>query len=172
MTTELALHHLGELLKARDAEIDALKARVTELEEELERDWTWTRHVEHKTDPSPGLPVPRLEIRWTIGDREQIATYCLVYKHLCDQIVFVPLGKTRRNGPDVPPRASNGEIEVPFRDGAHIRHDLEAMNLPGFAILGGEAQPLEGWTTYRIRTDRDVRSVPPSVNSTDEGAKP
>lgn len=36
-----------------------------------------------------------------------------------------------------------GEIETPFRDGAHIRFDMERLRLPGFVTYNGKTEPIK-----------------------------
>jgi hypothetical protein len=136
---------LRELLDRKDEELEELRERAAELEREAEQDQTWTRHREHKQDLPPGnLPVPRLEIRWARAAGERlVADYSLVYRHLCDQIIVVPLGRTVCHGrpDDLPERG--GHIELPFRDGAHIHHDMLQLGLPGFAIWEDKVRQLK-----------------------------
>lgn len=93
-----------------------------------------TEREEHTHD----LPVPRLEMRcvpyyegtWST----QLWTYCLVYRHFLGHLVWIPLGETRRTGGmlrEAPPALD----DLPFRDGAHIRHDAGLLSLPAFVVI-------------------------------------
>lgn len=106
--------------------------------------------------PSKDLPAPRLELRWTDerkdgGQYERQCNYNLVLPLREHDIrreegsheFVVNLGQTRsRSGR--PAIRAEGEIHVPFRDGAHIQFDREALNpqLPMFVIDGEFAQQI------------------------------
>jgi hypothetical protein len=118
--------------------IDELEEKVRELEqdnEHLRSFLPWTDHTVLKEDVPFGLPVPRLEMVWEQTDerrQEWHAYYRLVYKHLLDDIILVPLGQTRVGGHMDTPVNSDGSIQIPFRDGAHIDHDAEQLSLRAF----------------------------------------
>jgi len=61
---------------------------------------------------------------------------------LAGTVVFVPLGHTKVGGDGRPPIRGDGSIRPPFRDGAHIHHDLKQLGLPAFAILEDRVEPL------------------------------
>lgn len=135
-----AMERLEELLDAKDEKISDLEGRLEDLERELNVISGWTRHVEY-TDagkvPNPELPVPRLEVRWQNSldsGYEVEASYSLVYRHLLGHVVFVPLGVTRRNGSVGSLVNTDGSIDLPFRDGAHLRSDMAQLHLRGFGI--------------------------------------
>ncbi len=56
--------------------------------------------------------------------------------------MFVPLGHTKVGGDGRPQIRGDGSIRLPFRDGAHIYHDMKQLGLPGFAILEDKVEPL------------------------------
>jgi hypothetical protein len=96
----------------------------------------WCHHSEAASDP---LPVPRLEIRYEqVGGswRNRVAKYALVYRHLCGEFVTVPLGETKIAASRNEPPIEDGKVHLPFRDGAHIYHEMMTLGLPGFAICG------------------------------------
>lgn len=157
-----ALARLERQLEAKDAKIAALRAELEGWEGD--EAWRWTRHRVVEKDPSPSLPIPRLEIRYEAIDEAGYNTralYCLVYRHYthktgglaCDKstdcIVFVPIGETRMGGPaSLEPREREGRWAGrsygPYRDGAHIRHDMKQMGLPGFIIgASGDAYQID-----------------------------
>lgn len=176
---EAVLARLENLLSEKEAEADGLRSKLQELQEH--EAWRWTRHRVCAADPSPELPVPRLEIRYSAmeGDPDGYngrALYCLVYRHYthstgglkCDDskdcIVFVPIGETRCGGGARPlePREAQGSggrfagrSYGPHRDGAHIRHEMRELTLPGFIVgasgdtyeidLEAEAKAREAW---------------------------
>lgn len=139
MSTE---DRLQELLDLKDRELDGLREALAKYEEP--REWRWMMHTDRQED-THDLPVPRLEMTcepvyeglWSV----QTWTYCLVYRHFLGHLVWVPLGETKRTGGsmDVPPMLD----DLPFRDGAHIRHDSVTLNLPAFVVIGDRTQRIE-----------------------------
>lgn len=125
-----------------------LEKKIKKLQEKLDKaeSLSWTQHKEYpnpKEAPGADLPVPRLEVRWEEipekdkGDGYQIqASYCLVYKHLCGQTIFVPLGLTRSSGTLSSRVNHNGSVDLPFRDGCHFQNEMKQLNLRGFGICG------------------------------------
>ena len=133
------VERLTELLDIKDEELDELRKQVSNYERaELDHPWSWCIHSESKDEQT--LSVPRLELRWTAikGDRYNwLCTYALVYRHLCDQFVTVPLGcDSQRRGRLVSTFPTRWAHRTPFRDGCHIRSEIRHLNLRGFAICG------------------------------------
>lgn len=132
-----ALERLEGILNEKDAELGELRDRVAELEDESERVWDWARHETRADDG--GMPVPRLELRCrNLGNWYNYEwVYALVYRHLLDHIVAVPLGYTKCGGAG---RAPTGRFDgdeppsLPFRDGCHSQHDREQLGLPLYAV--------------------------------------
>ncbi|WP_148039091.1 hypothetical protein [Brevibacillus gelatini] len=91
--------------------------------------------------------LPRLQIECinVSGDyTEQLWKYELVYKHFTGDIVKVTIGQTeRKTGRTKPPIGEDGEIDLPFRDGAHIKHDAIHLNLPAYAICDDIVEKLD-----------------------------
>lgn len=154
MTTTDA--RLQELLDKKDEELrelrETLSAHYDEEQRKRRRDeWQWTHHEILKND-DVDLPVPRLEMRWVDqGTRgyNRICWYYLVFRHLTDDIIKVPLGQTKVNGGSSEPyydghHASNPKpaIDVPFRDGAHIANEARQLNLPAFVIWKDKVQEI------------------------------
>lgn len=102
--------------------------------EQYERDWAWRQIQKLDDDEFPDLPIPRLEIRWhrTNDGYSIMATYGLVYRHLLDEVYLVPLGCTKRSGY----LNSRKEpcLDLPFRDGCHMKHDAKNLHLPAFVV--------------------------------------
>jgi hypothetical protein len=172
---EAALERLENLLSEKEDEADELRGKLAVYEEG--EAWSWTRHRVVSADPSPKLPVPRLEIRYSAldGDPDGYngrALYCLVYRHYthgtgglkCDDskdcIVFVPIGETRCGGGARPlePREAQGSGGLfagrsygPHRDGAHIRHEMRELKLPGF-IIGASGD------TYQVDLEAEAKA--------------
>lgn len=150
-----ALERLEQQLNEKDAEIERL-----ESEAEKARDanaWGWMRRPQLlDADPNPSLPLPRLEIRYEALDDDRFnwqADYCLYLPHLLPgKVQVVPIGATRVGGGRGPSRETAGKhagkFYGPYRDGAHIRHDMVTLGLPAFIIVGDEvdavvANPVE-----------------------------
>ena len=150
---------LRELLDAKDAEIERLRDELNEANEKADVNWKWFAPDEMKDDPSPGLPVPRLEILFTEVEHDSrgytiYIRYDLIRRHLCDQIVRTPLGGTHTTG-SLDKRLRDGRIDLPFRDGAHIMHDAAHLQLPAFAILGEHVENLSAAAVdYSSQTKR------------------
>lgn len=140
-----AAEYLTGLLDEKDEEIYKLAERVEELENILDgRTWGWTIHTKISDGENMNLPVPRLEMRWRELDDwgyNWEAQYRLVYRHFLDELVAIPFGNTKRGG-DSPPM-TNEKVDLPFREGAHIKHDAGTLNLPAFVIYGDEVHPIE-----------------------------
>ena len=134
-----AIERLEETLNQKDEEIETLRALNSELEQQVrESEAGWSLPV--KLSGAQTLPVPRLEIVYVQDDPESWASwrtlYRLVYRHLLGHCVAIPLGETAiRGGGDAPPIRS-GKIDLPFRDGAHIRTEARTLRLPAFAVCG------------------------------------
>ncbi len=140
---------LTEMLDQKDAEIDGLREKVDRLTRDVEQaEAGWTMHVQLPKEQA--LPVPRLELVWEPRGRgdmpwyTRIAKYRLVYRAFWDDVLAVPMGQTKVSGGrgTEPPIGSNGEIDMPFREGAHICHDMEVLKLPGFRICGDVVQDI------------------------------
>jgi hypothetical protein len=146
---------LEEILNEKDARIDQLEAEIEKRDNEAA--WSWTRHTMSKAkDP---LPTPRLEIRYTLHQNgyNMTATYALVYSHLLGDAVTVPMGFTKISGGGVNrPMSESGQIYGPLRDGAHIRHDMKSLNLPGYLIdFNGEVHRIDLEAEKREREQRN-----------------
>ena len=137
---------LAEQLDAKDEEIAKLEDRLHELQNQLKTSENgWLAH--EKLSQEQTLPVPRLEIEViAVGRSDEMRWYSreykyrLVHKAFWGDIIGIPLGHTSSqggNGQERPvytigPHA--GKPHMPYRDGAHICHDMEALKLPGFLI--------------------------------------
>lgn len=141
--------NLNRLLEIERSNVAERDGRIVELEQKVENQerymdtslFGWNRHRPWKADD---LPVPRLEMRWThTGDGEAVALQVLVYRHFLDQIEAIPIGQTRcsnmayRNHGDNRPMFHGWEergelLDLPFRDGSHIRHNALHLGLRAF----------------------------------------
>lgn len=91
--------------------------------------------------------IPRLQIECinVSGDyTEQLWRYELVYKHFTGDIVKVLMGQTeRKTGRSQPPIDENGKLDLPLRDGTHIKHDAINLKLPAYAICDDTVEKLD-----------------------------
>lgn len=135
-----AIERLEALLDEKDEEIHTLEAE--KAEREYGDRWGWMR--QRKSEEAEGLPVPRLEIRWRkLNDWERVAEYSLVYRFFHGEVIRVPMSVTKQSGGPV---VHGDMVSTPFRDGAHIQHDMRHLNLPGYAISDGVVTKLEPMT--------------------------
>lgn len=144
--------HLVARIKVLESEKAKLEANVKRLEDELDG-------YKITEDENDGMPVPRLEIRWTKENPNgnwgrRVARYSLVYRHYLKNLVSIPLGMTTVTGPDEKPTTS----DMPFRDGVHIIHDKEQLGLPAYVVVGKH---------YDIATLPDFKSNKSPVNADD-----
>lgn len=134
------VERLEELLEAKDQEIDRLRTMVEELEQGLEQErrlnGDWATHTIMYENSFPNLPLPRLQITCTPIDGNWHSTnwsYCLVYQHYLNYIVYVPLGNTVRNGNNGPHPPKNDDL--PLREGKHILMDSKHLGLRAFSVV-------------------------------------
>lgn len=108
----------------------------------------------------PALPYPRLELRWRkptideihnpdIGRVDWMCDYLLVLHEAnkgdirCNGPrggvgkvdVEVLMGSSAMSGPG-PFNEATGEVDVPYRNGAHAQWDADALDIPAFATFG------------------------------------
>lgn len=142
-----AIKRLEEALNQKDEEIEALHEENRALEQKVSgAEGGWALPVKLPSEQT--LPVPRLEMVYEQIDPgswwEVRTLYRLVYRHLLGHCVAVPLGETTiRGGSGEGPPIRNGKIDLPFRDGAHIRCEARTLRLPAFAVCGDVVQPIE-----------------------------
>lgn len=143
-----AIERLEEQLDAKDAEIRRLEDEIRETQDQLkstESGWSLPEDLPKEQT----LPVPRLEMLFfphPDGWDECEMVYRLVYRHLLGHCVAVPFGSTTRKGGRArePWDIRNpGKLDLPYRDGVHIRHDAFTLKLPAFAVFGEHVDTLE-----------------------------
>jgi len=144
MTT--AIERLEELLDEKDAEIEKLQDQNKALERELRGSLDgWRRETTIEDDGV--LAVPRLELicepHEERGWHDHTVTYRMVYRHLLDHLVAMPLGCTRISG-----GSGARPTHLPFRDGAHAMHDGAHFGLPLYSIIPGEPPKLLDGADY------------------------
>lgn len=144
---------MSKVMEQLDKALEEKDRRIAELEEKIERleyhdEWSWRQIKKLTEEENLGLPLPRLELRYrVVSNYCHFVDYGIVYRHLLDDIEFVPIGSTKING------KVRQQLDTPYRDGAHMFNDMFEMNLPGFVVNGSD---------YRELTFDDVE-VPSSV---------
>lgn len=152
LTEDKTLHNLNQLIKIKDERIDSLEMEIESLKSQIDAhdamiEDHWLRRIPQAVD-SYDLPVPRLQLEAIQFGSHWYSyewRYDLIYKHLTGIYVTVPLGYTLMNGGQsiAPINYETGEIYLPFRDGAHIRSDMEQLHLPAFAIIDGKIMEIK-----------------------------
>lgn len=153
---------LADQINEKDCEIRKLHQRIEEMEKDLRgADSGWTLH--QTLERQQTLPVPRLELVWEPDGYEgaewyeRVAKYRLVYRAFWDDVLAIPLGETHvKGGSGKQPPIHDGKIEMLFRDGAHICHDMAILRLPGFLICGDLVQDI----SYLAGKPSDRQSPP------------
>lgn len=91
--------------------------------------------------------VPRLQIRCEHEEGDyynQIWIYELVYEHFTGEVEKVKMGETKReSGSGKFPIDEDGKLDLPFRDGVHIKHDALKLKLPAYAFCDDVVQRLD-----------------------------
>jgi hypothetical protein len=130
---EKTIAHLTEALTKKKKKIAKLKARIAVLEEQQRGSRAaWSLPVQLPDEQT--LPVPRLELVWTIDNEcpEQVANYRLVHR-IYGKIVGVALHRGSRYGySDALVR--DGKVQCLIR--VPIAQDAAALNLPAYLICG------------------------------------
>jgi len=131
-----AFERLEDLLSKKESEIAELQEKIDAGESF--NDWRWRDIRKLSKKENRNLPIPRLEIRYErMADGESLALYGIVYRHFLKDILLIPFSATKVG--------SHRPLEVqdlPFRDGAHIRNEMEQLKLPGYLIHGEKTTKL------------------------------
>lgn len=160
MATNDTIANLNRLLEIervtiaeRDATIEELQTKIDEQERILDIDDATLWRARPWTED--GLPVPRIELRWSVtGRSEATALLVLVYRHLLDHHEGVVLGQTRCNGGSYDEERLDGKpafhayhgkgLETPFRDGVHMAHNAKHLGLRAFITTeAGDATEID-----------------------------
>jgi hypothetical protein len=109
-------------------------------------EWEWAKHQSFDVDPYPGLPCPRLQMKFKPVNGSwynRFWEYGIVYPAFWGKTVFMPIGGTKQGGGggDAPIRF--GEPDMPFRDGVHIYADMATFGLPAYVIVEGSIWELQ-----------------------------
>lgn len=137
-----AADKLADLLEASENKLAELQQQ---LDEDSDRDrWGWTQHAELPKEQT--LPVPRLEIFYMESesdDYNRVWLYRMIYRHLLGHCVAVPMGQTKQGGGNHKVIISKLLDFLPFRDGAHIKHDARAFGWPAFMVYGDHSKAID-----------------------------
>ena len=132
---------LQELLDQKEQEIADLEAEVDELKNTVKQaEAGWSLPVALKVERN--LPVPRLEMLIESRDDFRYVVewrYRMIYRHFLGHLVAVPLGYTESLGGDrngKAPRDFDGKLQLPYRDGAHIKSDAKNLGMPAYIVCG------------------------------------
>jgi hypothetical protein len=147
MTEKIALEErLNDIISEKDDQISELESKIEALESRLDYSrWQWQQHEAFDNDEfSRQMPFPRLEMRMIRRSKDSWYSiewiYGLVYKHYGDlynnMLRFIPFSLTTSNGghDTFERRLIDGKIDLPYRDGTHIRSESALLNLPAFIV--------------------------------------
>lgn len=129
-----ALERLEGLLAEKDDELEKAQTRIEQLEREIEGSLNGWRTAE-KFEDDGELPVPRLELVYRPRSEDwsdYVVIYRIVAKHLLGYLVGTPLGRTVvQGGYGYAP----SDHDLPFREGAHARHDSGHWGIPLYKVM-------------------------------------
>lgn len=145
---------MGKAIEKLEQIIEEQEEKIQELEEKLEtlerwKQWTIPRLVDEKKMIKQGynnynkLPLPRLEMRINPLSEDWYKIewiYGLVYKHFTGDIIFIPFGQTIGSGNNDKIKT---EFSTPFRDGLHIKTEMQLLNLPGYLLCDGTIKTID-----------------------------
>ncbi len=137
---------LNDIISEKENEIDKLNDKVSDLESLLNyHKWSWCRHqiIDKSIDLYKDIPFPRLEMmlsRVSENNWYEIEwIYGLVYGHYSNvgynnNLLFIPFSKTtsRSGAGTFESHFNDGKLELPFRDGVHIKAEALTLNLPAY----------------------------------------
>lgn len=127
------------LQKALDEEADAdkdFKASKVEVPKAY-----WDAIKTMRTAGFKDLPTPRLQAEWFTGKGWAYLSYGLVRMHHAGDVLFQPLGGTKRGGSGVKlaqlviAASTEQDYGLPFREAFHIRHDMHHLRLPAYLVI-------------------------------------
>ena len=136
---------LNEIISEKDDRIYELNTEIETLKSEADLMKTsWQRISAFQNDVFyKQLPYPRLEMRLNKLSPDWYSIewiYGLVYKHYTDidndTLLFIPMGRTTSSGGRCcfENWYNDGQLHLPFRDGAHIYVEGQVLNLPAFIV--------------------------------------
>ena len=136
-----------DIVEKLNDEVEEKKEKIERLENELSHinDFHVNRWQHHKgvrlekTDARNKLPLPRLEMIYSIKDYQIVWLYGLAFKPFWflhgtgPDYIFLPFSRTISSGEDITNLEKQHTL-LPFRDGLHIKHDSMILDLPMFFI--------------------------------------
>lgn len=162
---------LNDIISEKENEINSLEDKIASLEHQLDyHKWSWCRHQIIEDDEFyKDIPYPRLEMflkRISENSWYEIEwVYGIVYKHFSDagynnKLLFIPFSQTnsRGGGKDFTSHFHDGKLELPFRDGLHIKTEAQVLNLPAYISCR------ENGIIQKIDTNEDTDHVLDVIN--------
>ena len=137
---------LNSIIDEKDEAIEKLQNELDSLKDRIDlQNQSWQLHEAFENDVfSKQMPFPRLEMRMIRVSKNNWYSvewiYGLVYKDYADisnnMLRFVPFSKTTSSSGHgtFESRYTDGELELPYRDGVHIKADSEVLNLPAYIV--------------------------------------
>ena len=134
------------LLERLNTEIYEKDIRIEELEKEIEtikniETNKWQHHqFFKKTKLTEKLPIPRIQMNYWNDGYNCKWEYGFVFEPFWGQweegfdYQFIPISQTTGSGR----RKFNNNIDLPFRDGKHIKVDAKNFNLPAYFVYEEE----------------------------------
>lgn len=148
-TTE---ERLQELLDQKDERIEELEGKVSELEDELERDHAWTRHRYLDEDPYPGFSIPRIMV---IHSDDAGETDCILFmKTYWGKVWAMPLAGSRTMGTPHSPLDKDGKFILSRRIFSDALAAAGDLNVPCVALWKDHVQDLAD-EVEKYRKQRD-----------------
>jgi hypothetical protein len=137
---------LNDIISEKENEIDELNDKVSNLESLLDyHKWSWCRHttLDKSIDLYKNIPFPRLEMKLSrVSENNWYEIewiYGLVYGHFSDvaynnNLLFIPFSQTTSRGGagTFESHFIDSKLDLPFRDGVHIKVDALTLNLPAY----------------------------------------
>lgn len=137
---------LNKTIQELEDKNETLEQQMEDMEaqQDLSRN-AWQMHQVFDNDEfSRKMPFPRLEMRMKRVSNDDWYSiewhYGLVYKHFADtmgnKLLFIPIGHTSSSGGSgtFESRLHDGRLDLPFRDGMHIRAESVLFGLPAYIV--------------------------------------
>ncbi|KAA2242858.1 hypothetical protein F0L74_10035 [Chitinophaga agrisoli] len=137
---------LNQTISELEEKNEVLEQEIEDVKRQYDLTRTaWQIHQPFTNDEFPQqMPYPRLEMRMNRVSPDDWYSiewvYGLVYRHYGDVsgkiLLFIPMSRTTSDGGsgEFSSRCPGGKLDLPFRDGHHIRADAMLLGLPAFII--------------------------------------
>jgi len=137
---------LNEVLSEKEDEIENLKNKLDEAKDQLDyHKWKWERHRYLDNDEFyKGIPCPRLEMIIEEVDEFNFEyVYGFVYRPFWfewdfpGKLQFIPISltKTSNGRGGLQSLLYDNKLQLPIRDGLHIKADAYIFNLPAYISI-------------------------------------